>query len=125
MKWFRKYFGLVPALLDAILSKPDTVSYPFTPLELSENYRGKVLIQPENCIGCGLCVRDCPAMALELIRESRTNFQLVHYPTRCTSCGQCQLSCLHDAIYLTNQFVPSTATPEDLKIILKDTLEQE
>ena len=37
----------------------------------------------------------------ELTRASRTNFLLLHYPMRCTSCGQCQLSCLHDAIYLT------------------------
>lgn len=124
MKWFRKYLGLLPALVEAVLAKPDTVAYPFAPLELPTTYRGMVMIHAENCIGCRLCVRDCPAMALALTREDRAHFQLLHYPARCTSCGQCQLSCLHDAIYLTNQFVPATVAPVDLKKVLKDTLDE-
>jgi hydrogenase-4 component H len=121
MNWFRKNFGILPALLDAILAKPDTVSYPFSPMELSENFRGAVEIHAENCVGCALCVRECPALALELVRHSRTNFQLIHYPARCTSCGQCEQACRHQAIHLTNHFVNATADPDDLTRILKDS----
>lgn len=130
MKWFRKNFGLLPALLDAIFAKPDTVAYPFAPLELSEQYRGAVEINTENCVGCGLCIRECPAMALELIRFSRTNFQLIHYPARCTSCGQCEQICRNQGIYLSNRFVAATTDPATLVMVLKDarlpsSLEQE
>lgn len=120
MKWFRKHFGILPALVDALLKKPDTVSYPFTPMELSESYRGGVEINAENCTGCGLCVRDCPATALELNRHSRTSYQLIHYPTRCTSCGQCEQACRHDAIHLVNSFVNATINPDELTKILVD-----
>ncbi|MEE4194777.1 MAG: 4Fe-4S binding protein [Anaerolineae bacterium] len=120
MNWFKRNLGLLPALLDALIKKPDTVDYPFSPMELSENYRGAVEINPENCRGCNQCVRDCPALALELIRHNRTTYQLIHYPSRCTSCGQCEQVCRFDAIYLVNQFVPATADPNELTRILVD-----
>ena len=118
MNWMRKNLGLLPALIEALIQKPDTVSYPFTPAELSENYRGAVEINEENCKGCNLCVRDCPAMALELIRFDKKSYQLIHYPARCTSCGQCEAVCPHDAIYLVNDFVEATTNPDDLTRML-------
>ena len=120
MNWFRKNFGVLPAMLEAIFKKPETVDYPFAPAHLSESYRGKVEINAENCTGCGLCVRECPALALELIRHSRTNYQLIHHPARCTSCGQCEQVCRHNAIHLVNQFVSATTDPDDLTKVLVD-----
>jgi formate hydrogenlyase subunit 6/NADH:ubiquinone oxidoreductase subunit I len=68
---------LLPQLWRTLFTRPITVRYPFGPLELPSYFRGRVVIDIELCRGCGLCVRDCPAFALELERESDTLSPLV------------------------------------------------
>ncbi|MCD6356777.1 MAG: 4Fe-4S binding protein, partial [Anaerolineaceae bacterium] len=70
-----------------MFSKSETIAYPEVSHKLSVSYRGSVHINAENCVGCGLCVRDCPAVALVLKKISKNNFLLIHYQDRCTSCG--------------------------------------
>ena len=100
---------LLPELARTLFGGRVTVRFPFAPLELPACFRGKVVIQPELCAGCGLCARDCPAFALELVRESREQFRLIHYYDRCAYCGQCEDSCHQSAIVLVNEFVQATS----------------
>ena len=106
---------LLPELWRTLFTRPITVRFPFVPLELPPYFRGKVTIEPALCIGCGLCVRDCPAFALELERESREEFRLIHYHDRCAYCGQCQDVCRQGAIRLTNEYVPAAANRDALR----------
>ena len=125
MKKYFKQMGLLPAILEAIRNEPETVAFPSVPLVLPAGYRGEIeMLDPEKCSGCGLCVRDCPAQALELVRQSRSAFCLVYYPARCAYCGQCEESCRHEAISHLNQFSDPTRNLEDSRHILKDTREQ-
>ncbi len=105
---------LLPELARTLFGKRVTVHFPFAPLELPAYFRGKVVVRPELCVGCGLCARDCPALALELKRESREQFRLIHHHDRCAYCGQCEDSCRHGAITLVNEFVPATARRDTL-----------
>ena len=111
---------LLPDIWHALIRGPRTVRFPFAPADLPEGYRGRVQIRAEACRGCSLCVRDCPASALELEREDRKTFRLIHHPDRCAYCGQCELSCNFGAIYLDNDFVPGTPQRETLEIVLVD-----
>jgi formate hydrogenlyase subunit 6/NADH:ubiquinone oxidoreductase subunit I len=109
--------GLIFEMFEALFSRPETVTYPHTPLELPQGFRGALVIDAEACTGCGLCVRDCPANGLELIRESREVYRLQHYPTRCAFCGQCQATCPRGAIAHRNVLVESTNEPQVLVIL--------
>ncbi|MBG0770251.1 MAG: 4Fe-4S binding protein [Anaerolineaceae bacterium] len=111
--------GLIFEMFGALFSKPETVTYPYTPVELREGFRGALVIDADACTGCGLCVRDCPANGLALIRESREVYQLLHYPARCAYCGQCQVTCPRGAISHSNEMVASTDEPEGLVVVLK------
>jgi formate hydrogenlyase subunit 6/NADH:ubiquinone oxidoreductase subunit I len=115
---------LLPQLWHVLKQGPRTVKYPFGPAELPEGYRGRVVIRAENCRGCGMCVRDCPAFGLELEREGRNAYRLIHHPERCAYCGQCELSCNFDAIYLSNEFVPGEPGREGLSVVLVDKKEE-
>ncbi len=125
---------LLPELWRTLFTRPITVRYPFGPLELPPYFRGKVTIEPTLCTGCGACVRDCPAFALELERESdapnkaeglalskaegskgREGFRLIHYHDRCAYCGQCQDVCRQGAIRLTSEYVPAAADRDALR----------
>ena len=111
---------LLPEALRTLFRRPETVRYPFGPAELQEGYRGRVVVHAERCTGCSLCVRDCPAFALELERESKDRYRLIYHPDRCAYCGQCEDSCRFDCIYLTNEFVPGTGDRETLTTVLVD-----
>lgn len=116
--WLRTLAYILPQLLQSMIKGPRTVRFPFAPADMPEGYRGRVAIKAENCRGCSLCVRDCPANALELYKESRETYRLIHHPDRCAYCGQCALSCNFDAIYLDNQFVHGTPQREALTVVL-------
>ena len=118
----RSFFHLLPNIGKALFSKPETIPYPEGTHQYSVNYRGSVHIIAENCIGCGLCVRDCPSAALALEKESKLIFQLIHYRDRCTSCGQCELSCKFNSIYLDNTYIEASAERKDFLDILVDRI---
>lgn len=105
MDSLRSLIYLVPELWRTLFEKIITIAYPDGSLELPANFRGRVRIDPDKCRGCGVCVRDCPAFGLELEKEGRDEFRLIHHPARCITCGQCEDSCRLGAIRLTNEFV--------------------
>jgi hydrogenase-4 component H len=118
MPRLRSLIYLLPELWRTLFTQRTTVRYPFAPLELPPCFRGKVTIEPTLCTGCGLCVRDCPAFALELERENREKFRLIHYRDRCAYCGQCETSCRLGAITLVNKVVGATSRRDALTQVL-------
>ncbi len=57
------------------------------------------VFKDEECIRCGMCVRDCPAYILEM---DDSNGDLPHvieeYKLECWHCGNCRISCPNNAI---------------------------
>jgi formate hydrogenlyase subunit 6/NADH:ubiquinone oxidoreductase subunit I len=93
-------------------------------MELPRSFRGKVSVDPELCRGCGLCVRDCPAVALELEKESREQYRLIYHADRCAFCGQCELSCPFGAITLSNDLTPAAGSRDPLKEVFEKDSEE-
>lgn len=115
MARFRSLIFLLPELWRTLLRRRITVRFPFAPAQLPPYFRGRVKIDPALCRGCGLCVRDCPAAALELQRENNDNFRLEYYHDRCAYCGQCALSCPSKAILIQGEYVPARANRSELR----------
>jgi NAD(P)H-quinone oxidoreductase subunit I len=92
-------------IFKSFFSKPDTQKYPFVPSETPENFRGVVLYDAEKCTGCQLCVKDCPADALEIITVDKVNkrFLMRYSVDRCTFCAQCVLNCRFDCIKMSEE----------------------
>lgn len=57
--------------------------------------RGKVIIDSDECKGCGLCVESCPPKCLHLAAElSPYGFHPARYTGQdCTACGICFYCC--------------------------------
>ena len=84
------------------VQKPATEVYPFERRPTPERTRGRLTWSPDACSGCNLCVKDCPANALELIVVDRKakRFVMRWHEDACIYCGQCVQVCRFDAIHL-------------------------
>lgn len=69
--------------LKNLFSKPATSNYPFEERKYPERYRGKVSINIDECIMCGLCMKRCPADAITVDRDKKT------WSINRMSCVQC------------------------------------
>ncbi|MBE0713205.1 MAG: 4Fe-4S dicluster domain-containing protein [Candidatus Aminicenantes bacterium] len=85
----------LPELIRHLFKKPATVDYPFKKLEVPKGFRGTPYLNPEMCIVCKACERDCPAEAIEItsVNEAEKRFKMVIHNDRCVHCAQCVDSC--------------------------------
>lgn len=91
-------------VLRSFVSRPMTQRYPHERVTVPEKLRGKVIWDHQRCCGCGLCVKDCPANALEVITIDRTNkrFIMVYHLDKCTYCAQCVIVCRFKCLELSS-----------------------
>ena len=85
-----------------------TINYPFEKGYLSSRFRGEHALRrydsgEERCIACKLCEAVCPAQAITIEAEPRTDgsrktTRYARDMTKCLYCGYCQESCPVDAI---------------------------
>ncbi len=111
----RRLPALIKDMGSCIFKKPFTRQYPAVKVEVPEGYRGRHVFYPEKCISCGLCERDCPANAIELIEVSGRRMPQF-YLDRCIFCYQCAEGCPRDAIKLSTNFEMSTTEKEEMLV---------
>lgn len=99
-----KKIGMLNDLVQSAFKRPITECYPIERRPAVESFRGMLTWNPEACTGCGLCVKDCPADAIELITidKAARRFVLRFHVDRCTFCGQCAYNCRFECIKLEN-----------------------
>ncbi|HOL18246.1 MAG TPA: 4Fe-4S binding protein, partial [Bacillota bacterium] len=84
-------------------SAPATVDFPKSAVPVPPDYRGKPVLIQEKCTGCGLCQRDCPAAAIEMVDVGAKRPKPAFDYGRCAFCAQCAESCRSDAIVITGE----------------------
>jgi len=102
-------------VLSQLFTKPATGKYPFVKCIPAEGFRGKQVFDISLCVSCGLCSRDCPAKAIEMVEvdgKKRPMFLL----DRCIFCYQCAESCPRNAIKSTDLFELATTDKSSLVI---------
>lgn len=92
-------------IVRSFFRRPATRLYPVERVEAPARMRGQLRYDPEKCVGCGLCSKDCPADALELITldKKAKRFVIRFDVGRCTFCGQCVSSCRFDCLEMPAQ----------------------
>jgi formate hydrogenlyase subunit 6/NADH:ubiquinone oxidoreductase subunit I len=91
-------------VLHSLFVKPVTEQYPAERRAVPAALRGKLRWDPRQCTGCALCVKDCPANAINLITIDKADkrFVMEYHADRCIYCGQCVQSCRFNCIELIN-----------------------
>ncbi|MGB9914769.1 MAG: 4Fe-4S binding protein [Candidatus Bathyarchaeales archaeon] len=98
-----------------LFKKPATSKYPLVKAEVPEGFRGKQVYDINLCISCGLCARDCPAKAIEMVEFEGKRRPLFHLDL-CIFCYQCAESCPRNAIKSSRFFELATTNKADLVI---------
>lgn len=119
MKGLAKGLGIT---LKKVTQKKITYDYPEVPLKMPDRFRGIQYFEPDKCIVCNLCVRNCPTDCITLVGKPNPdpekkgkvidtyeiNFEL------CILCDLCTEVCPTEAIVMTNNFELATYSRDDL-----------
>lgn len=85
-------------VLGQFMKKVATITYPAEKVAMPDKFRGRIIFHAGRCVGCRLCVRDCPSEAIAINKLEEKRFEAIIDMTRCIFCGQCVDSCNKDAL---------------------------
>lgn len=118
------FSGMGLTLKYMFMKKRVTLAYPYEKGSLSPRFRGEHALRrypngEERCIACKLCEAICPAQAITIEAEERSDGsrRATRYDidmTKCIYCGLCEEACPVDAIVEGPNFEFSTETREEL-----------
>ncbi len=91
--------------LRSLFKRPITQQYPFVKLDAPKELRGALVFENKGCTGCALCVKDCPANALEIVVNDKKakKFVFRYHADRCTYCAQCVQSCRFSCLGMSHE----------------------
>jgi len=79
----------------SLLSPAYTSKFPAEPHIPFEKFRGKPVVDDENCVGCETCANVCPPHAITFIDDKEKSIRTIKRDYGlCIFCGQCQEHCI-------------------------------
>ncbi|MFX0182341.1 MAG: 4Fe-4S dicluster domain-containing protein [Candidatus Hodarchaeota archaeon] len=97
-------FPILGEVTRNLLSKPITIEFPFEHTKVPDGYRGAPEVDPELCIVCKTCEKDCPTHCIKISPANSTEisdyspekgkpFWFSINLTQCMFCQQCEELC--------------------------------
>lgn len=130
-----KLGAMISDIIESTFKRPATERYPFERKAAPTQLRGKLLWERESCTGCGLCAKDCPSDAIEVVVIDRKAKQFVfnYNVDQCLFCAQCVHSCRQGSLEMQSEEWELAAlardgyklyygNDEDIKAYLEGTL---
>ena len=104
------YLSFAREMLGNLFKPPATSQYPFQPRKVYEADRGKVVNDINNCIFCGMCMRNCPSDAITVDRNART-WKINRFA--CVQCKECVTNCPKKCLTMENLYT----IPDVVKVV--------
>ncbi len=84
---------------------PSTDPFPLGETFTPERFRGKVTLDADRCMGCGICRHVCAPGAINItVRSDQSGYDLSVWHNSCCLCAQCRHFCPTKAISLSNDW---------------------
>ncbi|MFA5042758.1 MAG: 4Fe-4S binding protein [Kiritimatiellia bacterium] len=104
-------------VLTSLFRKPATVLYPYVTVPMPDRFRGKIKFISPRCIGCKLCMRDCPTNCITISKVGDKQFQAEFDLDKCIYCAQCVDTCPKKALESTVEYELAQLQHDKLKVI--------
>lgn len=131
----KKPLKILPEAIKHLTKKPATVKYPFEKAKLYPDFRARIVFDSTKCIGCRMCMRVCPAKAIEIIPAenqpqpqtgpdgkpvpAKRVFHCIMNLDRCIYCAQCVEICPKNALAYTQDFELAQLDRKNLRLHYK------
>ncbi|MDR1684549.1 MAG: 4Fe-4S dicluster domain-containing protein [Elusimicrobiota bacterium] len=118
-----------------LFTAPSTAGYPHAKACPDAGYRARIKYTPQLCVGCQLCVKNCPANAITItllnpqdkpitgedgkVTPPVRKFECKIDLTRCIFCAQCVDSCFKKALCSSQEFELASADKAALTDVTK------
>jgi formate hydrogenlyase subunit 6/NADH:ubiquinone oxidoreductase subunit I len=110
---------MLAEVLRSLGRKPVTTRYPLVKLEMPAHFRGKLKFDASKCIGCKMCMRDCPSGAITITKVGEKQFEAEIDLSRCIYCAQCVDSCPKGALETTPEFELAGFDRSKMKVVFR------
>ena len=104
---------MLKRVVSHIFTKPATTMFPREEPQISGSFRGQPVFDCKLCVGCGLCSKECPSKAIEMVEvggKKNPQFRL----DRCLFCYNCAETCPRKAIKSSTYFELATTDKSSL-----------
>ncbi len=112
--------GVLKEVIKNLFTKPATIQYPKEKTVIEPDARGRHYADLQKCIGCSLCMIECPtkAIIMERIPESygkpqknpKGVYPVINY-LKCVFCYRCVTICPTSAYVTTPEYRLATEKP--------------
>ena len=103
-------FTMSKTVIRNLLSGPATLMYPKKPRTFTPITRGRVEIDINTCIHCGLCARRCPTDAIVVTKDCK-EWQIDRL--KCCTCNLCVEICPVKCLSMENQYSPVVSDKDE------------
>ncbi len=98
-------FKFLKVLVRNIFQGPATEAFPLQPAPTPDRFRGRVQLNPELCVGCGICKHVCSGDAIRIEQDQeKSGYHFTVWHNTCCLCGSCRYYCPTQAISLTTNW---------------------
>jgi formate hydrogenlyase subunit 6/NADH:ubiquinone oxidoreductase subunit I len=105
--------------MNHLLKKPATIKYPAESANIPDKFRGKLKFYADKCIGCKLCMKDCPSDAIHIEKIGDT-YEAVIDLDKCIYCAQCVDTCPKKALEATIKFELAQIDRKKLRVKINE-----
>lgn len=115
--------SFLKVLFRNLLEGPSTDPFPFGETVTPERVRGRVKIDPELCVGCGICKKVCAAGAIDITRKAdKSGYTITVWRNSCCLCASCRHYCPTGAMSVTNDWHSAHLESEKFECIEQHTI---
>lgn len=107
-------FDMLSSILKNLSSKPATRLYPFEKREAFKDTRGKISIDIDTCIFCGICSKRCPSDAI-VVNKAEKSWEID--PFKCIMCSVCSEVCPKKSLTTVSSYSEAAYTKSKEKHI--------
>lgn len=110
--------SFLKVLFRNVLQGPSTDPFPLGETFTPDRQRGRVKIDPDLCMGCGMCKYSCAAGAIDIRPQPEgKGFTITVWRNSCCLCASCRHYCPTGAATLTNDWHTAHAQEDKYNII--------